>query len=290
MTASSGPQFPTQTPVLIIGGGPVGLFSALSLARYGIPSTIVERQHTRTGQPKAHVLNSRSLEIFKQFGINTQTIRECAASPSDADVVRFVQSMTGVEYGNILYERQDEEIKQYTPEPLVNIEQPHIERILAEAVQDNELVSIWRGFQWQGCEKGIQGGEERIRSTILVRETGQEVVIESKYLLACDGAHSRARAALNIPVDTPRSPFPSEVLYVSVELKADWRKYKSGILWMIMLKNTMQTFIAYDRGSHWVFAFMIEPDTSESLFTEEYCREKVDLVCTIPLRVSQDHN
>ncbi|KAH7176127.1 FAD binding domain-containing protein [Dactylonectria macrodidyma] len=268
--------FRAETPVLIIGGGPVGLSTAVFLSKYGIASTVVERQVSRADQPKAHVLNSRSLEIFKQMGISTDELRKRGASPSDADVVRFVQSLAGVEYGSMVYERQDEGILEFTPEPLVNVAQPEIEGVLGDMVKNNKLVTVWANHQWQSCTADGQDNGSRIVSIILDRASGKELTIRSKYLLACDGAHSRACAALGIPVETPASPFPSEVRYMSVELKADWRKFKSGILWMIMLKNSMRTFIAYDRDSHWVFAFMIDQDAPESQFTEEYCCEQVD--------------
>jgi 2-polyprenyl-6-methoxyphenol hydroxylase-like FAD-dependent oxidoreductase len=41
-----------ETPVLIAGGGPVGMTLALNLARYGIRSIVVERNATTTRHPK----------------------------------------------------------------------------------------------------------------------------------------------------------------------------------------------------------------------------------------------
>src|SRR4029453_5525590 len=55
-------------PVVIAGGGPVGLVSALELARYGIRSLLVERHDGTTWHPKARNLNTRTMEISRGWG------------------------------------------------------------------------------------------------------------------------------------------------------------------------------------------------------------------------------
>jgi threonine dehydrogenase-like Zn-dependent dehydrogenase len=63
-------KLPESTPVLIVGGGPVGIANAILLARYGLDSVILERHPGRLGQPKAHVMNPRTLEILRQNEID----------------------------------------------------------------------------------------------------------------------------------------------------------------------------------------------------------------------------
>src|SRR5271156_1621794 len=59
----------SETPVLIAGGGPVGLTLALDLAQRGIRSTLVERKDQPAFLPKMERCNARSLEIFRRMGI-----------------------------------------------------------------------------------------------------------------------------------------------------------------------------------------------------------------------------
>jgi len=58
-----------STEVLIIGAGPSGMVSALCLAKLGVSSIIVERNAGISEHPKAHELNTRSIEILADLGI-----------------------------------------------------------------------------------------------------------------------------------------------------------------------------------------------------------------------------
>src|SRR5712692_11189365 len=57
-----------RVPVVIVGGGPVGLATALELARHGIRSLMLERHESTTWHPKARNLNTRTMEIARGWG------------------------------------------------------------------------------------------------------------------------------------------------------------------------------------------------------------------------------
>ncbi|KAJ5176621.1 uncharacterized protein N7482_002498 [Penicillium canariense] len=80
---------PGSVPVLIVGGGPVGLLQALLLSRLGVRSLIVERYTERLGAPKAHVINPRSLEILRQYGLGEKRIHSLGTSRADGYWVKF---------------------------------------------------------------------------------------------------------------------------------------------------------------------------------------------------------
>ncbi len=54
-------------PVVIVGGGPVGLSMAILLQRFGIEFVLVERNATTTDHPKARGTYTRTMEIFRQW-------------------------------------------------------------------------------------------------------------------------------------------------------------------------------------------------------------------------------
>jgi 2-polyprenyl-6-methoxyphenol hydroxylase-like FAD-dependent oxidoreductase len=59
----------SNVPVLIIGGGPVGLSASLLLSRHGVRSLLVERHPGTSIHPKARGLNVRTLELFRVWGV-----------------------------------------------------------------------------------------------------------------------------------------------------------------------------------------------------------------------------
>ncbi|KAL5041106.1 FAD binding domain-containing protein [Aspergillus fruticulosus] len=254
MTTDTLPPF-LRTFALIVGGGPTGLTAALLLARYGMNVIIVERHQHRTGQPKAHAINPRSLEIFRQMGLDTTQLRSSGVTPEDGDTVRFVESIAGREYGTLPYERQGPETLTITPEPLFNIPQPTLEDFLLSAVESNARIALYRGVQWEDCR---QLGPSLVASNVCERATDRQVVIESGYILDCGGANSRARDALRIPFAPLPQYLQNEVHHLSVHIDADLSRFKPGTLC-------------------WVFVTYYNPKTtSPEKFTESYCRELVD--------------
>src|SRR6476620_3803058 len=59
-----------EVPVLIVGAGPAGLVASLSLARHGVGHLTVERHPSTAHTPRAHIINQRTVEIFRALGIS----------------------------------------------------------------------------------------------------------------------------------------------------------------------------------------------------------------------------
>src|SRR5206468_1907731 len=67
----------TEVPVLVAGGGAVGLVTALELQSRGIQTLPIERNPGTTEHPKMDVTNSRSMEHFRRLGV-AERIRDVA--------------------------------------------------------------------------------------------------------------------------------------------------------------------------------------------------------------------
>src|SRR3546814_13271372 len=66
-----------ETPVLIAGGGPVGMTLALNLARYGVRSLLVERNPATTRHPKMDLTNARSMERSEERRVGKECVSTC---------------------------------------------------------------------------------------------------------------------------------------------------------------------------------------------------------------------
>jgi 2-polyprenyl-6-methoxyphenol hydroxylase-like FAD-dependent oxidoreductase len=63
---------PVETSVLVIGGGLNGLTSALLLAHHGVNCTVVERHPGTSIQYKFAGISPRSMETFRELGIESE--------------------------------------------------------------------------------------------------------------------------------------------------------------------------------------------------------------------------
>jgi 2-polyprenyl-6-methoxyphenol hydroxylase-like FAD-dependent oxidoreductase len=164
------------SPILIVGAGTTGLAMACELARHRAPVRIIDKQSAINPHCRACSLHARTLEIFDDFGIIDEILAQghkILGMSQYANGVRFMQSSGG-------------EID--SPYPYtVNLEQckteSALERLLrtydVEVERETELVAI-------------SGRPDAVSATIR-RGNGSEEVVETPWLIGCDGAHSRVR-------------------------------------------------------------------------------------------------
>ncbi len=58
-----------RVPVLVVGGGRGGLSASIVLSSHGVEHLLVERHDSTSNLPKAHYLNQRTMEIFRQHAV-----------------------------------------------------------------------------------------------------------------------------------------------------------------------------------------------------------------------------
>lgn len=272
---------PQETSVLIVGSGPVGLLSAVLVARVGVPNVVIERHSHRLGQPKAHAINARSCEIFRQAGLDVAGLRKKGVPASEGDKVRFMTFLTGDEIGSLPYERQDEAVKEVTPEPLFNISQPVLEEFLQEAALKSGLVSIHRRQEFQSWEDDGSGG---LKSKIINRDTGKEQILRSRFVIGADGISSAVRRS--IPgLEFEALNGATSRNYLSVHFSGDLHVHTAGkraeLYFFVDPSASHSGFIGYGNPS-WVYAGPVDPaKTPLSSFTTDKCKDLINLAAGI---------
>jgi 2-polyprenyl-6-methoxyphenol hydroxylase-like FAD-dependent oxidoreductase len=91
-----------EFPVIVAGGGPVGLTTALDLVTRGIRVLVLERNPTTTRHPKMDVTNGRSMELFRRLGV-AERIRDKAVPRENCMDVSWVTRMNEWELARFKY-------------------------------------------------------------------------------------------------------------------------------------------------------------------------------------------
>ena len=186
-------EFPRETHVLIVGGGPVGLSAAVELGRRGIECLIIEPRLTVSQlRPRAKTTTIRTMEHFRRWGL-AERIREVAPLKVDwsQDVV-FCTTLLGQEVMRFtdclgLSPRRTEMFAESGQQ----IAQPLVEEVLREAVSNLESCHLCLGWSLHTLEQHDDG----VLATI-VNEREERRQIRASYVLGCDGARSVVRAAV----------------------------------------------------------------------------------------------
>lgn len=192
-------------PVLIAGGGPVGMTLALNLARYGIPTLLVERNETTTQHPKMDLTNGRSMELYHRLGIVEQ-LRNAGVPRENAFDIAWFTKLAGEELHRFHYPSSNEVAEasrtindgSFTREAPLRVSQIEIEPVLKKAVDVSPLIEVRFGTRF---DQLISNSADGVVAQIVHEATGKADTVSCRYLAGCDGGGSRARRQLGIELD-----------------------------------------------------------------------------------------
>ena len=188
----------TETPVLIVGGGPVGLALALDLAWHGQRSMVIEQDAgTALGLlAKAGTLNERTMEFCRRWGIR-DAVANCGF-PADAPRDTFyVTAMNGFVLGREqMASAQDRALPPGAAEILRKCPQHLFDPLLAKAVLATGRVDLRYRTR---CESFTQD-DDGVTAELIGDGAG---TVRARFMVACDGAGSAIRTKLGIDFPGP---------------------------------------------------------------------------------------
>jgi 2,4-dichlorophenol 6-monooxygenase len=262
-----------STDVVIIGGGPVGLAASLLLARYGVRSTILERNPSTAAHPKASAFNTRTMEILRQLGVAD----EIYANTGPVGGVSFYTSLTGHKLGEIRMADAPgyiESLLASTPSPLTISSQIVLEAALKRHADAHDLIDV----RFNTLKTSLLQTDENVVVSAIDRSTDQPLKVEARYAIACDGAGSPTRRELGRELIGP----PAFGHQINVYLEADLERLLDAkdhqALYWIANPEAAGVFIGLGGDwKKWCFNFSYFPDKGETPedFTEDRCLDKI---------------
>ncbi|WP_157367698.1 FAD-dependent oxidoreductase [Alloactinosynnema sp. L-07] len=180
-----------KTSVLVVGGGVVGLSSALFLANAGVAVTLVERHPGTSIHPRAWGWYERTLEIFRAAGVEKQVL-EAAKGFADHRINGKVVSLLGTEIGRQILPDADD-LRAITPCKHVSLGQDRMEPIVRAAA-----ASAGAELLFNTGLIDLTQSADGVDAIVVDRVEGVERRIKADYVIAADGARSPLREKLGV--------------------------------------------------------------------------------------------
>ena len=248
-------------PVLIAGGGPVGMTLAKFLAGFGVRCMLVERNPTTTVHPKMDITNARSMELFRKAGV-VQALRQVAVPSANNFDVTWITTLAGHELHRFRYDSVDQwrtRIRAVNDgsmprEAPMRVSQVEIEPVLATAIKAEPLVEARWNLGFESCEQDAEGVTATLRHT----DTGALEQVRCLYLAGCDGGASNVRKSLGIRLEGTPAVMPRFMTHFRSSDRRLLQRF--GQAWHY--QSGFGTIIAQDDAEVWTLQSRFPPGMS----------------------------
>ncbi|HWG63777.1 MAG TPA: FAD-dependent monooxygenase [Streptosporangiaceae bacterium] len=225
------PQGPVATDLLIVGSGPAGGAAALCLSTLGIPNIMITKYRWTANTPRAHITNQRTMEIFRDLGIEEQVLADASAHEIIGDTV-FCTSIAGEEIGRIrtwgTHPAREADYQLTSPSLTCDIPQTYLEPILVKN-------ATTRGTQARFSTEYLSHKQDGDGVDVKVRDrlTGSVYTIRTKYLIGADGARSMVAADIGLPMEGQMDIAGSMNITFKADISAYVSHRPSVLYWVI---------------------------------------------------------
>jgi 2-polyprenyl-6-methoxyphenol hydroxylase-like FAD-dependent oxidoreductase len=228
-------------PVLIIGGGLVGLSTAMFLAQHGVAAVIAERLRGVSALPRAAHFHLRTLELFRSASVEDDVRRQSEREFTPEGAIVALESLAGKQIAAFI-PSLNEGVEALSPSRRLFITQPGLEPIL-RARAERAGAKVMDGTELVALTQDSDG----VTATVRDADTGLEQRLRAKYVVGADGPHSKTRELLEIPFDG-RGVFSNSI---TIYFHADVAKLLNGRNFSVMYitNPALSGFMRLDKDS-----------------------------------------
>jgi 2-polyprenyl-6-methoxyphenol hydroxylase-like FAD-dependent oxidoreductase len=249
-----------ESPVLIVGGGPVGLALALGLARHGVRSTIFESRPAPDPHSRALGILPRTLEIFRSWGIYERFLSE-GTLLTKVDFWSVGQTLPVAKVDLSAFAQLSA-----TPGILI-LPQNRTEALLLEGTIAAGLVEALLEHKVVSFEQDTNGVSVEVAGPDGVTQT-----YHGQYLVGCDGAHSIVRKSLGWELQG--KTYPTRVLLADIRIRDE----RDQLPWprFAPVRGHILAALRY-QAEHWrIISTLKEHETEQAALESSVIEQRVN--------------
>jgi 2-polyprenyl-6-methoxyphenol hydroxylase-like FAD-dependent oxidoreductase len=250
-------------PVVIIGGGPVGIGLAIDLGLRGIHAIVVERHLAPQPIPRGQNLTQRTMEHFYAWGAE-DALRAARTIPHDYGI----GGMTA--YGALLGDYTHDWLQRELVRPFYftdneRLPQYATEAVLRQRAAEIDTIELLFGWSCTALRQDADGAEVDITD-----RDGRQQTLRAEFVVGCDGSRSLVREQAGISqTQSDHDRLMVLLVFRSTGLHEKLARYPGKSFYNVLhpaLDGYWKFFGRVDLGSTWFFHAPVPADTTRDNF------------------------
>ncbi|MGW0934170.1 FAD-dependent monooxygenase [Streptomyces sp. NPDC002666] len=269
-----------DVPVLVVGGGSVGLLTAALLTHHGVPTVLVERRSGPSVHPRATGIGPRTVEVLRELGLD-EAVDALAVDLRGSAGKAVARTVIEMGAGDVVT----------VPMPVPSADGPDVTpfRLRGVCAQDRldgvvaaDLTRRGADLRWSTRLVGITQDADGV--DVALEGPDGRSSLRCAHVVAADGTHSTARNALGVGISGPGDLGKSKI---NILFRADLQPHLRGMSFATCTITTPEApglLATVDGRTNWVFHASCDVDGGERPedFTPEHCAAIVRLAVGDP--------
>jgi 2-polyprenyl-6-methoxyphenol hydroxylase-like FAD-dependent oxidoreductase len=242
-------------PVLVAGAGPAGLSLAIELGLRGVPCVLVDQGDGRVEFPTANLLNARTVEHFRRWGI-ADTLRYEAFPADFPRTCIFLTKLNGFELARFEMPGNGDPRSRspYSPEGRLWCPKFYFFPVLLARARALPSVDVRLSCRLESFEQD----ERQVVTQVVHLPTGERQALAARYLVAADGGASVVRQQLGIPMQGVFAEGHNSSIYFQTDLLA-YHRHGPAIQYRLHNARITGGLFAMDGRDHWRLNVRVGP-------------------------------